>query len=156
MVLRPFLPYLHVILRAPHPPFHLDSLFGKCCFTNLEWSNTTRSWTGKCSYFCIVSLRDDPKLVALGALVSDSHCCWHCPSKLPVSSWVKENVKHSSVSLRTGCSEKRDVIPPTGRWRWLELQLVLFSWHCGFCQKNFFVSNIDVWKWRNWWWARSV
>lgn len=48
--------------------------------------------------------------------------------------------------------QKKDGTTPVGWWLWLESQRLLFSWHGRFCQTNFFVSNIDVWKWRNWWW----
>lgn len=56
-----------------------------------------------------------------------------------------------SVSLNW-LPRKKDGTTPIGWWLQLESQHLLFSWHGRFCQTNFFVSNIDVWKWRNWWW----
>lgn len=41
---------------------------------------------------------------------------------------------------------KKDGTAPIGWWLRLELQHLLFSWHGRFCQTNFFVSNIDMWK----------
>lgn len=61
--------------------------------------------------------------------------------------------KHSCLSLWTGCCRrKKDGTAPIDGGLRLELQRLLFSWHGRFCQTNFFVSNIEVWKWRNCWW----
>lgn len=78
---------------------------------------------------------------------------FYCPPKLLVFSWVKENMTKSwselfrtqyrnetqlSVSFWTACCKNRDLITPVGWWTPTGIATCPFSWHCRFCQKNFF------------------
>lgn len=91
------LSFQYLILRDPHPYFILDSFcFGRCHFTNLKvgysWirDRKMKLFFNVC-VFCFCFYWDDPKLAPSGTFVSDSHCCFYCPSKLLVFSWVREN-----------------------------------------------------------------
>lgn len=169
MVLRPFLPVLTLNSKSSSTLFPFGFfLFGKCCCTNLEWSGATGWLFSRCSSL------GWSKVGTFWHTCSRWPLLFYCPPKLLVFSWVKENVTKSwselfrtqyrnetqlSVSFWTACCKNRDLITPVGWWTPTGIATCPFSWHCRFCQKNFFVSNIDVWKWRNWLvagWAKSV
>ena len=158
----------------PYFIFAFFSVFGNCSFTNLKLLDIAGSWVGRLKFFVFfffpVSFYwDEPKLAPSGTLVSESHCCFYCPSKLHVVSWVRENClikagQNSSQKWNTVVCLSELVAAQIERFDrsvgWMadlvtEIATCPFSWHYRFCQKNFFVSNIDVWKKELVCWTRS-
>lgn len=121
MILRPSFPFSTFKTTDSSSLFHFCILFcfGKCSFTNLKLLDIAGSCVGKWRVFSFIMsfYWDDPKRASSGTLVPESHCSFFCPSHtLHVFSWVRENclikswseliteMKHSGLSLRTGCS----------------------------------------------------
>lgn len=165
MVLIPFLLVLTFNSKSSLSPFPFwFFVFGKCCCTHLKWSDIAGSWLGEWSYFCFVSS------LGWSRVGTFRHTCFRQPLPLLLpGSWTfcfRLSQRKCDQLVRAGQNSpleetvvslnwlqlKKDGMAPKGWWLWLESQRLLFSWHGRFCQMNFFVSNIDVWKWRNWWW----